>query len=116
VIDRLSGYVNQGNIQVDMLVQMAKQLRSGKYTGNIGNPSKIILVGHSFGSAISLSTLASAPEVADAVVFTGLNFLQNFQVVTEAMAPRIASLQNEQWSELDSGYVTWADIYANINR
>jgi pimeloyl-ACP methyl ester carboxylesterase len=116
VIGRLSGFVNQGAMQVDILSQIARQIRAGKYTGTIGVPKKIILVGHSYGSAISAATIAGAPDIADAVILTGLAFAQNFQVVTEAMAPRIASVQDKKWNDLDAGYVTWADIYANINR
>ena len=112
---RLSGFVNQGTIQVNILDQIARQIRTGKYTGTIGVPKKIIFVGHSYGSAISTATIAGAPEIADAVVLTGLAFVHNMQVVTEAMALRIASIQDKKWQDLDAGYVTWADIYANIN-
>ena len=115
MIGRLSGFANQGAIQVDILDQIARQIRAGKYTGVIGVPKKIIFVGHSYGSAISTATIAGAPDIADAVVLTGLAFAQNFQVVTEAMAPRIASVQNNKWKYLDAGYLTWTDIYANIN-
>lgn len=112
---RLSGFVNQGSIQVDILSQLTRQIRSGKYTGVIGIPKKIILVGHSYGSSISMATIAGAPDIADAVVLTGLAFAQNFQVITEAMALRIASVQNKKWNYQDIGYLTWTDIYANIN-
>jgi pimeloyl-ACP methyl ester carboxylesterase len=115
LICRLSGFVNQGVQQVDILDQIARQIRAGQYTGTIGVPRKIVFVGHSYGSAISAGTIAGAPDIADGVVLTGLAFAQNFQVVTEAMAPRIASVQNKMWQGLDTGYVTWTDIYANIN-
>ena len=107
--------MNQGAIQVNILDQIARQIRAGKYTGTTGVPKKIIFVGHSYGSAISAATIAGAPDIADAVVLTGLAFAQNFQVVTEAMAPRIASVQDKKWKDLDTGYLTWTDIYANIN-
>lgn len=102
-------------MQVDILLQIARQIRTGKYTGTTGIPKKLILVGHSYGSAISAATIAGSPDIADAVVLTGLAFAQNMQVVTEAMALRIASVQDKKWNDLDDGYLTWADIYANIN-
>ncbi|KAN0104869.1 alpha/beta-hydrolase [Hyaloscypha variabilis] len=111
----LSGFVNQGTMQVDILDQIARQIRAGNYTGTIGVPKKIVFVSHSYGSAISTATIAGAPDIADAAVLTGLAFAQNFQTVTEAMAPRIASVQDKRWSYLDAGYLTWTDIYANIN-
>lgn len=107
--------MNQGAIQVDILDQISKQIRAGKYTGTIGVPKKIILVGHSFGSAISAASVAKTPDIADAVVLTGLAFTQDLAVVTEAMAPRVASFQDKKWKGLDAGYLTSADIYANIN-
>jgi pimeloyl-ACP methyl ester carboxylesterase len=115
MICRLSGFMNQGSIQVDILIEIANKIRAGNYTGTIGAPKKLIIVGHSFGSAISLSTVAEAPNVADAVVLTGLAFAQNGQVALEALAPRIASTQNAKWNDLDAGYLTSADIWANIN-
>jgi pimeloyl-ACP methyl ester carboxylesterase len=102
-------------MQVDILDQITRQIRAGKYTGTAGIPKKIVFIGHSYGSAISTATIAGAPDIADAVILTGLAFAQNFQVVTEAMAPRIASVQNKKWKDLDAGYLTWVDIYADIN-
>jgi pimeloyl-ACP methyl ester carboxylesterase len=107
--------VNQGAIQVNILDQISRQIRAGYYTGTTGIPKKIILVGHSYGSSISAATIAEAPHIVDAVVLTGLAYAQNFQVVTEAFASRIASVQNKKWKDLDTGYITWTDIYAHIN-
>lgn len=115
VIGRISGFVNQGAIQVSILDQITRQIRAGKYTGAVGVPNKIIFVAHSYGSALTQATIAAAPDIADAAVLTGLAFAQNFQVIAEAMAPRVASLQNKKWKALDPGYVTWPDVWANIN-
>ena len=112
---RLSGFINQGSIQVNILDQITRSIRAGKYTGTIGVPKKIIYVAHSFGSSVSTATIAAAPEIADAVVLTGLGFSQNSQVVIEALAPRIASVQDRKWKSLDAAYLTWTDIYSNIN-
>lgn len=107
--------MNQGAIQVDILIQITKAIRAGKYTGSIGVHKKIIFVGHSFGSFLSSATVARAPDIADALVLTGLGLEINSQTLTEAMAPRIASVQDKKWAYLDAGYVTWTDIYSNIN-
>jgi len=69
--NRVSGYTNQFPIQVALATAIAKSLREGKYTGNVGKPDKLVLVGHSFGSAISAAVLAAAPELAEGLVLTG---------------------------------------------
>jgi pimeloyl-ACP methyl ester carboxylesterase len=112
---RLSGFTNQAAIQVNIHDQIAREIRAGKYTGTIGVPKKIVFVGHSYGSAISAATIAGAPGIADGAVLTGLAFAQNFATVTEAMTPRMASIQDKKWKDLDAGYLSWVDIYANIN-
>jgi pimeloyl-ACP methyl ester carboxylesterase len=102
-------------MQVEVLDQITRHIRAGKYTGRIGVPKKIIFVGHSYGSIIATATIAGAPDIADAVVLTGFAFSMNLQVATEALTPRVASAQDKKWKDLDAGYFTWADIYSDIN-
>ena len=62
-----------------------------------------------------------APQVADAAILTGywLNYsLINFPLIVEAWNLRIASglnLSEPNATQLDTGYVSWVDLYANIN-
>lgn len=69
---RISGYLNQLSIQVALAVELTKAVKEGKYTGTIGKPEKLVLVGHSYGSAISAGALTAEPGLADAVVLTGM--------------------------------------------
>jgi pimeloyl-ACP methyl ester carboxylesterase len=76
----------------------------------------LVLVGHSFGSFISHGLIAKSPEIADGVILTGLAFAMNSAVSIEAFVLRVAAQQDNKFSDRDDGYVTWADVYANINK
>jgi pimeloyl-ACP methyl ester carboxylesterase len=113
----VSGYVNQALIQVDVLRQLSSMVRSGSLTANLGAPKSVVLVGHSFGSFISNALLGVHPDAADAVVMTGIAYVGNasgYGLTLEALNSRIASTQNNAWGSLDTGYLTWVDVYANI--
>jgi hypothetical protein len=112
---RLSGFVNQISIQVSILGQLAAHIKAGQYTDTIGTPKKLVLVGHSFGSFTTQGLVASAPEIADAVILTGISFTLQGGVVIEGFDLRVAALQDKKWKELDNGYVIWDDVYANVN-
>lgn len=68
----ISGYLNQAVIQIEVLKNITAALKEGKYTGNIGVPEKLVLVGHSFGSVISSAIVADDPTVADGLILTGM--------------------------------------------
>lgn len=110
----VSGYVNQVSIQSAIVSQLVTLIRSGKFCASV---KKIVLVGHSFGSVISNVVLASDPDLVDGAILTGIAYApNNFAVVLEALQPRLAKLQSlAKWGRLDGGYVSWVDIYANIN-
>ncbi|KAK3671366.1 hypothetical protein LTR78_008827 [Recurvomyces mirabilis] len=112
-----SGYVTQLNTHIAVLQELSKVVRSGQYTGAVGQPSKVILQGFSFGSYIVHNAIAATPEIADAVVLTaiGLNLTLgiNANGLVRSFVNRIASLQNPQrFGELDTGYWSWVDKYA----
>ncbi|KAK2769561.1 hypothetical protein FQN52_005204 [Onygenales sp. PD_12] len=113
---KLSGFVNQAAIQIPILRELTTLLKSGKYTGDTGKPKSLILVGHSFGSFLSNALLATDPHAADGAILTGYGFTSNGAVSMEAFNPRIAAQQDpKKFGELDAGYVTWSDIYSNVN-
>lgn len=56
IVRRKSGYVTQ----------ISTAVRSGEYTGTIGKPAKLALMGFSFGSYITYSTIAAMPDIANA--------------------------------------------------
>ncbi|RFU28347.1 hypothetical protein B7463_g8006, partial [Scytalidium lignicola] len=126
----VSGYVNQGTIQVAILQSLIKSIRSGKYTGSGKAPGKVVLVGHSFGRSISAGALTLEPDLADGYSYSGVNVAGFIQ----ATGLRIAAVQHaSKWGHLDNvnfnflissnlsytnviqGYVTGVDLYANIN-
>jgi pimeloyl-ACP methyl ester carboxylesterase len=89
-------------------------IRGGKFSAAA---KKIVLVGHSFGSVVSNKLLAGNPDLVDGAVLTGIGYaVPDTFVVFEAWQPRLARLQSPGWwRQLDGGYITWVDIFANIN-
>ncbi|MCJ1422472.1 hypothetical protein MMC29_000352 [Sticta canariensis] len=112
---KVSGYENQLSIQIAVLSSLARSVSRGIHT-TIGKPTHLVLVGHSYGSFISNGLVASAPNIADAVVLTGYGFNgSDSQVLLEAFAPRVARLQRPRaFSAFDSGYLTTADIFGTV--
>ncbi|KAF2434575.1 alpha/beta-hydrolase [Tothia fuscella] len=113
---KLSGYVNQASIQVQIVKSLATLIKSGKYTDTVGIPKQLILLGHSFGSFTTQALLTEAPQIADAAILTGMAYSQDPRVVIEALDLRIANRQNAKWKGLDNGYVIWNDVFGNINK
>ena len=76
---RVSGYVAQLSTQAAVLNELTKLIKSGQYTGKV-SPAKIVYVGHSFGSAISITALANDDSLVDGIVLTGnaANILQYY--------------------------------------
>ncbi|KAH6661673.1 Alpha/Beta hydrolase protein [Halenospora varia] len=111
--ERVSGYVAQVSNQAVIVEKLSALIRSGKFCSR---PSKLVLVGHSLGSAISNAVLHSNPGLVDAAVLTGFSYYGvNSSPSLQAKQLRLASLQNPaKWSRYDGGYSTWVDIYANI--
>jgi alpha-beta hydrolase superfamily lysophospholipase len=115
---RVDGYVIQINIHVAVLKELSKLVRSGDYTKTIGEPSKLVLQGFSFGSYITHAAIGTSPEIADAVVLTaiGLNSTGiNANGLVRSFVPRIAKLQDKKFKDFDDGYLTWVDKFAQIN-
>lgn len=110
----MSGYVNQVSIQVAIIEQLVGQIRAGIFSTK---PKNVVLVGHSFGSVISNAVLKGSPDLVDGAVLTGIGYkILDSAVSFEAWQPRLASKQSPgRWRQLDGGYVTWVDIFANVN-
>jgi pimeloyl-ACP methyl ester carboxylesterase len=96
------------------LQQITKLLQSGEYTGNLGVPSKVVHVGHSYGSFLINALLAAAPNLSDGAILTGTAYGQSKSVFWASWSLRIASEQvSPRWTGRDSGYLTWVDEVAN---
>ena len=72
---RVSGYdVPQSTVQLAILQQLSSLIRAGNYTGSFGPPSKLVHVGHSYGSLISNGLIATTPGLSDGVILTGISY------------------------------------------
>ncbi|KAF2231799.1 hypothetical protein EV356DRAFT_451250 [Viridothelium virens] len=114
---RVDGY-NEGQTsqQIAILTELAQLLRNGQYTGSIGAPSKLVLVGHSFGSFISNGVVAGSTannSLIDGLLLTGFSYNLTSPDY-EAFALKIASTERREWADLDNGYITWNDVYSNV--
>jgi pimeloyl-ACP methyl ester carboxylesterase len=108
--------VNQASIQVAILDELATAVKAGKYTGSTGTPKSLVLVGHSFGSALSAAAVTVSPDLADGLILTGFSYNgSNGAGFLESFAPRIASQEHSRWDKLDTGYLAPVDIYSNVN-
>lgn len=73
------------------------------------------MIGFSYGSYITHFTITDTPDIADAVVLTGIGLNTtgvNGNGLVRSFELRIAADQNEmRFGDLDTGYLTWVDIY-----
>lgn len=76
-------------------------------------------MGFSFGSYVTHYTVAAYPELFDGAVLTAINYNYtglNPLGLFRSFVPRIAALQNpRKFGKLDSGYLTWVDVIAQVN-
>jgi pimeloyl-ACP methyl ester carboxylesterase len=111
------------NPQVEMLASLLKSLRKGDYTLGV-KPAKLVLVGHSFGSAVSNFILQRHPDLAEAAVLTGFAFPNGTDPAASisglglsVFASRIVSTLPEaakpQFAKtFDDGWLSFGDKYA----
>ncbi|KAK0643896.1 Alpha/Beta hydrolase protein [Cercophora newfieldiana] len=115
---QVSGYVAQLANQVAIATELTRLVKSGLYVADSGRPDAVVLVGHSFGSLVTLTTAAESPELVEGVVLTGFSLnstYQNHNGFVEAVGLRVAAEQDpEKWGHLDTGYLTPVDLYANV--
>jgi alpha-beta hydrolase superfamily lysophospholipase len=116
---RVSGYENQLSTQVGLLQSLSDLVKSGAYTPGIQKPAKLVVMGFSFGSYVTHAAIGTKPDMADAVVLTaiGLNITGvDSNGLVRSFVPRIASQQNGlRFGDLDNGYLTWVDEFAQVN-
>ncbi|KAK4188449.1 Alpha/Beta hydrolase protein [Podospora australis] len=116
--EQVSGYVAQLPNQVAILTELVKLVKSGIYVGKTGKPTHTVLLGHSFGSALSMQALGLNHNLVDGLVLTGFSsngtYVNPFGFAT-AIAPRIAAQQQPgKWRQLDTGYLTGADLFTSV--
>jgi pimeloyl-ACP methyl ester carboxylesterase len=113
---RVSGYDEcQFSTQLAILAALTNNLKQGKYTGNIGQPSKIVHVGHSYGSILTQALITAYPTISDGVILKGSGYnVSGAGLFAEAVRFNIANtVFPRKYPGLDSGYLAFADPYGN---
>lgn len=82
------------------------------YARETSSSTKVALIGHSYGAYISAESAIAIS--ADAVVLTGFSgTFDYFSPFLAGSGLRIAKFQApDRWGDLDSGYLTTSDLYA----
>jgi pimeloyl-ACP methyl ester carboxylesterase len=115
---RVSGYSNSIFTAIAVLKALVAQVKTGQFTGEIGKPGKVAIMGFSFGSYTTHGAIATQPDLADAVVLTAIGFNEtglNANGLVRSFAPRLANSQNpDLFGTLDNGYLSWVDKYSLI--
>lgn len=62
----------QSFLEIEALAELTRKLRDGSISG-INKPSKVVHVGHSFGSAQTVALSAMYPDLSDGLVLTGFS-------------------------------------------
>ena len=118
IMARISGFDAQINTAIAVLQRLAVFVREGKFTGKIGKPRKVALMGFSFGSYTTHGAISLTPNLADAVILTAIGFNKtglNINGLVRSYAARVAREQNPAlYGDRDSGYLTWVDRSAQI--
>lgn len=101
---------NDAQFQVEVEVLSALTT----YARETAGASKVVLVGHSYGSYISAQSAASLTTAVDGLVLTGFSgVFTYFDPFVAGAGFRVAKLQDpERWADLDLGYLTASDLYA----
>ncbi|KAJ9617306.1 hypothetical protein H2200_001027 [Cladophialophora chaetospira] len=106
----------QAFVEVAVLAGLTTLARVGNIT-QVPAPKKVIHVGHSWGSEISVGLAAVAPELSDGIVLTGYSALSqyaNFFIANTAF--HFANLNQPKRfppSKYSSGFLTWPDKAGN---
>ncbi|MCJ1398728.1 hypothetical protein MMC11_001929 [Xylographa trunciseda] len=103
----------QAPVELAILAELTQMLRSGQIAG-CETHEKYVHVGHSFGSVLTNSLVAVAPQLSDGIILTGYSNNFSFQDPFVSTTGHLASEnQPARFSGLSSGYITWADKYYN---
>ena len=111
----------QLGVEAGVLATLTVLLREGaisKYAGTaISTPSKVVHVGHSFGSAITNAVIATLPTMSDGAILTGFStsaeyglqfaISSNFYIASEHDPQRFGDYN------FSKGYLTWGDALSN---
>ena len=71
---KVSGYVSQPAIQVAVLQDLVRLVRSGQNTTPVGVPKSLVLMGHSFGSILVAAAATSQPDLTDGLILISFSY------------------------------------------
>lgn len=102
----------QAPLELQVLIELTKIVRAGQFIGD--KPSKVVHVGHSFGSELTQGLAASVPTLTDGIILTGYSTNGSFKSPWLSTSGHTARTnQPERFFNYSSGYVTWNDVYYN---
>lgn len=107
--------VQQLGVETGVAVTLTTLLRTGKLSRKIPIPSKVVHVGHSYGSAISSTLIANAPSLSDGVVLTGYSTVSTYgsQFAISSNLHIAHENQDRLSAYKSNGWLTWGDELAN---
>lgn len=103
----------QAFLEIEALAQLTRMVRNGEVS-EIKKPSKVVHVGHSFGSAQTVALSAMYPELSDALVLTGWSAIADYMPMFLSGANFQQARLNGKNSNYTDGYLTSADIGSNV--
>jgi pimeloyl-ACP methyl ester carboxylesterase len=106
----------QGGLAIQGLAAITNWLKNGNFS-QVPPPKKVIHVGHSWGSEITVGFAANFPALSDGLILTGYsahtNFANNFVASSGLHIANIADPKRFPNTTYSSGYLTWPDAASN---
>ena len=93
----------QAGLEIGALYQLTTMLRQGQFPGVPHTFTKVVHVGHSFGSGQTLGLAAAYPDASDAIVLTGFSTNSSFQpsFLTGANFQQASTVQPLRFGSVD---------------
>lgn len=107
----------QATVELAILAALTTTIRTGKIPKSImpTPPTKLLHVGHSWGSELSNALAATFPALSDGLVLTGYSHIFQYELMFVGnTAFHLASESDPaRFRNHSSGYLTWGDKYDN---
>jgi pimeloyl-ACP methyl ester carboxylesterase len=106
----------QAPVELATLASLTLLARAGNIS-HVPIPKKVVHVGHSWGSVLSLGLASVAPQLTDGIVLTGFSGLNQYQLLFVASSSFNLASENAPKrfpaKQYSTGYITWPDKAAN---
>lgn len=106
--------INQLGIQAQVLAILTTHLRNRDIPAlqHIPQPHKIVHVGHSYGSELSVALVSNNPTLSDGLILTGFAENSTSGLIVSSNF-HLARETSRRFANLSSGYLTWGDELSN---